>query len=68
MLSFLILQAPDTIKRCPQLTKIVTEQSDRAKISDKDMDIRNTEVSALKMKVETLRWQLAQVIGVHIHN
>ncbi|KAJ0183617.1 hypothetical protein K1T71_000040 [Dendrolimus kikuchii] len=52
--------APETMKRCPQLKKGFVEQNDQVKAPDKNMDIRNTEVSALKMEVETLRWQLAQ--------
>ncbi|XP_030040327.1 uncharacterized protein LOC115455772 [Manduca sexta] len=47
-----------------QLSKTITLQSnDAAKQPDKqttNSDIRNTEVNALNMEVETLRWQLSQ--------
>ncbi|XP_013184846.1 uncharacterized protein LOC106130537 [Amyelois transitella] len=57
-------KAPERIEQCTQLSKSsVTEQNgEGVKPPDKKTtsDIRRTEVTALNMEVETLRWQLAQ--------
>lgn len=62
----ILLQAPERIEHCSELTKIrITEQNgDAVKPPDKllkNHNIRDTEVSALNMEIETLRWQLGQV-------
>ncbi|XP_072931308.1 uncharacterized protein [Epargyreus clarus] len=58
--------APERIEPCPQLSKCCNmEQNGEAskppdKSATKTSDIQRTEVNALNMEVETLRWQLAQ--------
>ncbi|XP_075990686.1 uncharacterized protein LOC142986218 [Anticarsia gemmatalis] len=57
--------APERIEHCSQLSKIrIMEQNgDAVKPPDKQLknhNIRDTEVSALNMEIETLRWQLSQ--------
>ncbi|CAB3258958.1 unnamed protein product [Arctia plantaginis] len=59
------MQAPDKIERCSQLTQIknVEQNGEGVKPPDirlKNHKIRDTEVSALNIEIETLRWQLAQ--------
>lgn len=51
---------PETVERSPQPSKTVEKTGIQRKARDKNVDIRSTEISALNMKVETLRWQLAQ--------
>ncbi|CAD0194462.1 unnamed protein product [Chrysodeixis includens] len=57
--------APEKNEHCSQLSKIIrTEQNgDVVKLPEKQTknhNVRDTEVSALNMAIETLRWQLAQ--------
>lgn len=57
--------APERIERCSQLSKIRTmeQNGEVVKPPDKQMknlNIRDTQVSALNMEIETLRWQLSQ--------
>lgn len=65
-MSCFLLQAPEIIEQCPQLSKIrSTEQNGEVvKPPDKptkNHNIRDTEVNALNMAIDTLRWQLTQV-------
>ncbi|KAJ8737308.1 hypothetical protein PYW07_000579 [Mythimna separata] len=58
-------KAPERIEQCPQLSKTrSTEQSGEVvKPPDKPVknyNIRDTEVTALNMAIDTLRWQLTQ--------
>ncbi|XP_053624908.1 uncharacterized protein LOC128683368 [Plodia interpunctella] len=56
--------APERIEPCSQLSKrsVMEQNGEAVKPPDKKMntDIQRTEVTALNMEVETLRWQLAQ--------
>lgn len=57
--------APERIEQCSQLSKIRTSEQNGeiVKPPDKSMknhNIRDTEVTALNMAIDTLRWQLTQ--------
>lgn len=62
-----LFQVPERIEQCPQLSKNDNLEQNEEVLKPPDMavknnaDIRHTEVNALKMEVETLRWQLSQV-------
>ncbi|XP_045784416.1 uncharacterized protein LOC123880359 [Maniola jurtina] len=57
---------PERIEQCPQLSKNDNLEQNEEVLKPPDTavknnaDIRHTEVNALKMEVETLRWQLSQ--------
>ncbi|XP_047524690.1 uncharacterized protein LOC125062669 [Pieris napi] len=58
------INVPERIEQCSQLSASIMEQNGEVvKPPDKTIknnDIHNTELNALNMEVDTLRWQLAQ--------
>lgn len=63
----MLLQVPERIEQCPQLSKTrsVELNGEMVRSPDKPMknhNIRDTEVTALNMAIDTLRWQLTQVL------
>lgn len=66
-----LLQAPEKNEHCSQLSKIITTEQNSEVVKSpekqiKNHNIRDTEVSALNMAIDTLRWQLAQVRIIYI--